>query len=83
MTFVDLQHRLLDNLRRRVQSGEATERSLARLAGLSQPHLHNVLKGKRLLSMDMADKILHNLQMGVLDLIPAEEFQQWHQRRTR
>ena len=83
MTFVDLQLRLLDHLRRRVQSGEATERSLAKLAGLSQPHLHNVLKGKRMLSMDMADKILHNLQIGVLDLISTEEFQRWQDRRAR
>jgi len=83
MTFVDLQQRLLENLRHRVQSGEATERSLARLAGLSQPHLHNVLKGKRLLSIDMADTILHNLQIGVMDLISPEEFHAWHERRTR
>ena len=83
MNFVDLQQRLLENLRHRVQSGEATERSLARLAGLSQPHLHNVLKGKRLLSLDMADKILHNLQLGVMDLISPEEFRHWHERRRR
>jgi transcriptional regulator with XRE-family HTH domain len=83
MTFVDLQQRLLENLRHRIQSGEATERGLARLAGLSQPHLHNALKGKRLLSMDMADNILHNLQIGVLDLISPDEFHQWHERRRR
>lgn len=83
MTFYDLQQRLLSNLRFRVQCGEATERSLARLAGLSQPHLHNVLKGKRLLSIDMADKILLNLHMGILDLITPEDFQEWHERRRR
>ena len=83
MTFDDLQQRLLENLRRRVQNGEATERSLARLAGLSQPHLHNVLKGKRSLSIDMADKILDNLQIGVMDLILPEEFYRWHERRNR
>ena len=83
MTFVDLQNRLLEHLRNRVQSGEATERSLARLAGLSQPHLHNVLKGKRMLSMDMADKILQNLQIGVLDLISTEEIHCWQARKTR
>jgi len=83
LTFVDLEHRLLEHLRRRVQSGEATERSLAKLAGLSQPHLHNVLKGKRMLSMDMADKILNNLQIGLLDLISIEEFHRWHDNRAR
>ena len=81
MTFLDLQERLLDHLRHRVQSGEATERSLARLAGVSQPHLHNVLKGKRLLSFEMADGILRNLQMGVLDLIQTEEVANWKRRR--
>ena len=83
MTFADLLQRLLENLRRRVQSGEATERSLARLAGLSQPHLHNALKGKRLLSLDMADRILNNLEIGVFDLITADEFYRWRERRRR
>jgi transcriptional regulator with XRE-family HTH domain len=83
VTFNDLQHRLLGSLRLRIQSGQATERSLARLAGLSQPHLHNVLKGKRLLSIDMADKILTNLHIGILDLITPDDFQEWHDRRRR
>jgi len=81
MTFLDLQQRLLEHLRHRVQSGEATERSLARIAGLSQPHLHNVLKGKRLLSIDMADEILRNLQICVFDLIPPEEIRRWQHRK--
>jgi hypothetical protein len=83
MTFLELQQRLLQHLRHRVQSGETTERSLARVAGLSQPHLHNVLKGKKLLSIDMADGILRNLQMGILDLIQPEELVRWNERRVR
>jgi transcriptional regulator with XRE-family HTH domain len=83
MTFLELQHRLLEHLRHRVQSGETTERALARLAGISQPHLNNVLKGKRLLSFDMADEILRNLQMGVLDLIRPDELARWNDRRSR
>src|SRR5438034_1253884 len=55
MTFQDLQLRLLEELRHRVRSGAATERGLARDTGLSQPHLHHVLKGKRLLSVEKAD----------------------------
>jgi transcriptional regulator with XRE-family HTH domain len=82
MTFLDLQQRLLDHLRRRVQSGEATERGLARQARLSQPHLHNVLKGKRLLSVDMADQILRNLDLDVLDLIEPEELISWHKGKS-
>jgi len=83
MTFLGLQHRLLDHLRRRVQSGETTERSLARLTGVSQPHLHNVLKGKRLLSIDMADEILLKLQLGIFDLIQPDELIRHHQRKLR
>jgi len=60
MTFHELQQRLLDELRQRVQSGAATERGLARISGISQSHLHNVLKGKRLLSMDKADEVLRS-----------------------
>ncbi len=82
MTFLQLQYRLLENLRQRVQRGESTERGLARLAGVSQPHLHNVLKGKRLLSIDMADEILRNLQIGVLDLMEPEEVTHWLTRKS-
>ncbi|MBS1856033.1 MAG: XRE family transcriptional regulator [Acidobacteria bacterium] len=83
MTFLQLQQRLLEHLRLRVQSGEATERGLARLAGVSQPHLHNVLKGKRLLSVEMADEILRNLQIGVLDLIQPADIERWRERKSR
>jgi transcriptional regulator with XRE-family HTH domain len=70
MTFYDLRQHLLENLRCRVHSGEATERGLAKRTGVSQPHLHNVLKGKRILSYEKADEILARLDLNVLDLIP-------------
>jgi len=79
MTFYYLHQRLIDHLRTRVQSGAITERGLAKLAGLSQPHLHNVLKGKRVLSLEMADGILRNLQLGVLDLIEPAELERWRE----
>ena len=81
MTFHDLQQRLLDELRQRVRSGATTERSLARLSGISQPHLHNVLKGKRLLSMEKADTVLHRLHIDVLNLIEPEELRESIRRR--
>jgi transcriptional regulator with XRE-family HTH domain len=81
MTFHDLQQRLLDELRRRVRSGAATERSLARFSGISQPHLHNVLKGKRMLSMEKADTVLRRLQIDVLQLIEPEELRESIRRR--
>ncbi len=76
MTFDDLRTRLINNLRLRVRSGEVTERSLARLTGVSQPHLHHVLKGKRQLSLETADLILRRLHMDVLDLLPPEDLRE-------
>jgi transcriptional regulator with XRE-family HTH domain len=76
MTFDDLRTRLVNNLRLRVRSGEVTERSLARLTGISQPHLHHVLKGKRRLSLETADLILRRLDMDVRDLLSPEELRE-------
>ena len=81
MTFDDLRTRLINNLRLRVRSGEVTERSLARLTGVSQPHLHHVLKGKRQLSLETADLILRRLHMDVLDLLPPGDLQDRHPHR--
>jgi len=69
MDFQRLQSRLIMNLRERVRSGEISERSLARVTGISQPHLHNVLKGKRLLSVEKADQILRQLHLDLADLM--------------
>jgi transcriptional regulator with XRE-family HTH domain len=81
MTFHDLQQRFLEELRQRVRSGAATERGLARLSGISQPHLHNVLKGKRILSMEKADAVLRRLQIDLLHLIELEELRESGRRR--
>ena len=69
VTFERLQLNLIQHLRDRVHSGELTERSLARITGISQPHLHNVLKGKRLLSLEKLDRILAYLELDLRDLI--------------
>jgi len=81
MTFHELQQRVLEELRQRVRSGAATERGLARISGISQSHLHNVLKGKRLLSMDKADEVLRSLEIDILRLIHPEELQESSRRR--
>jgi transcriptional regulator with XRE-family HTH domain len=73
MDFLELEQRFLDHLRYRVRSGELTERRLARMSGISQPHIHNVLRGKRCLSMETADVILHVLHIDLLDLLDPEE----------
>jgi transcriptional regulator with XRE-family HTH domain len=81
MDFQDLERRFIEHLRQRIRSGELTERGLARLAGVSQPHVHNVLKGKRIFSPETADMILHVLRLDLLDLIDPEEISEFHRRR--
>jgi hypothetical protein len=73
--FELLQSRLLQTLRSRLRNGELTERSLARLTGISQPHVHNVLKGARILSPEIADQILKTLGLSIFDLIEPDEFE--------
>jgi len=80
MDFQELRRRLTAHLRERVRQGEITERGLARLTGVSQPHIHNVLKGKRLFSMEFADAILRGLHLDLLDLIEPGELLEWRRR---
>ena len=71
--FAEFHTRLVACLRDKVRSGELTERGLARMTGISQPHVHNVLKGKKLFSVDVSDIILRELNLDLLDLVhPAE-----------
>lgn len=70
MFFCDLLEALRENVRRRIRNGELTERGLARIAGISQPHLHHMLKGARGLSAEKADILLSCLKLSVLDLLP-------------
>jgi hypothetical protein len=65
-------HLLLSTLRvrvaHRIAEGEITERALARRAGISQPHLHNVLKGIRTMTPDVADRLLEALHLPLEEL---------------
>lgn len=80
MNFSDFQERLRAHLRELVRSGDATERGLARLTQVSQPHLHHVLKGKRALSPETADRILQVLRVDLLDLLEPGEWNEWRNR---
>jgi antitoxin component HigA of HigAB toxin-antitoxin module len=80
MTLGEIQQRFVATLRDRVRSGELTERGLARVVGVSQPHMHNVLKGKRTFSVEATDDIMRQLHTDVFDLIAPEE---WPERRGR
>lgn len=81
MDFRELQRRLVAHLRTLVRSGDATERGLARLTGVSQPHMHHVLNGQRLLSLEMADQVITQLHLDLLDFIEPAELLEWQRRR--
>ncbi len=68
MTFGEMNGKLVSLVKERVHNGELTESHLARLTGVSQPHIHNVLKGVRLLSTELADEILRQLRINAADL---------------
>jgi len=71
MMFAELRDLFLSNLRARVRNGEITERRLARLVRISQPHIHNILKGVRVLTPDVGDRILTELNMSIFDLVES------------
>lgn len=73
MNFQDLHELLAEYIAGKVRHGELTERGLARRAGISQPHLHNILKRKRFFSLQSADLVMHELGLSVLDLIRGED----------
>ena len=73
LTFKDAQLRLLTDVRNRIHNGELTERGFARMIGISQPHMHNVLKGVRTLSIGISDSILNIFHMSILDLASPED----------
>lgn len=83
MDFGDLQRRLVDELRWRVQNGETTERGLARAVGVSQPHIHKVLKGSKILSLKFCDRIVSALGLTVFDLLDELDAERWSRRCRR
>ncbi|MEZ5402753.1 MAG: helix-turn-helix transcriptional regulator [Bryobacteraceae bacterium] len=56
---------VVENIRTRVRNGEFTERALARLLGISQPHVHNILKGARALTPELADSFAEKLNISL------------------
>ena len=43
------------------------------MIGMSQPHVHNVLKGERNLSIGISDSILNIFHISILDLASLED----------
>jgi hypothetical protein len=75
LTYQDAQLKLLVYVRSQIRNGELTERGFARLIGISQPHVHNVLKGVRKLSPNVFDLALKCLHLSFLDLVPSDELE--------
>lgn len=71
MLFQEALEILRISITRRIRNGELTERGLARRVGISQAHMHNVLKGVRVLTPDLADKILVEFRSHLEDLLGA------------
>jgi len=83
LTFQDAQFKLLAYVRSQIHNGELTERGFARLIGISQPHVHNVLKGVRNLSPNIFDLALKYLHLSLLDLVPSSELEAHLRSRTQ
>lgn len=79
--FEKLLRRLVKRVAASLANGEYTERGLARLLGISQPHLHHILCGKRSLTANVADLILASLEWPLGDLFSTEELFQLLLRR--
>lgn len=75
MNFSELEQRLLDNIRARVRKREISERRLAINTGFSQPHIHNVLKGARQLTSEVADRVMEKLEIKIEDLFQVSELE--------
>lgn len=73
VTFGVLQARLLTYVHARIQNGDFTERGLARILSISQPQMHNILKGARTLRPVIADRILVRMEISLVDLLRPEE----------
>ncbi|MBK5290902.1 MAG: hypothetical protein JJE04_04305 [Acidobacteriia bacterium] len=55
-----------------INNGQVTERGLAKRTGISQPHIHNVLKGARNMTPEIADLMMRQMKISLLDLLGDE-----------
>jgi plasmid maintenance system antidote protein VapI len=63
----------LESLKMSVASGSLTVRRLAKEIGVSQPHMQNIMNGKRALTIEVADRLLEYQHRSVLTLAMASE----------
>jgi plasmid maintenance system antidote protein VapI len=65
VTFTLLLSAIRERANSRIRDGYYSERALARLLGVSQSQCHNVLKGARTLTPELADRLLTLLGLSV------------------
>ena len=73
VSFEPLFQRLLERLRFQIAAGSLTVRRLAREIDVSQPHMQNVVSGKRALTVELADRLLEFLRISPFDLATGAE----------
>ena len=73
LSFEPLFQRLLERLRFQIAAGSLTVRRLAREIDVSQPHMQNVVSGKRALTVELADRLLEFLRISPFDLATGAE----------
>lgn len=76
MLFGECHEAIITYLRQRIYNGELTERGLAKLVGVSQPHINAAIQGKKALSKEVCDRILICLHISLLDLIGRDRMVQ-------
>ena len=80
LDFEVLHGRVVKHLQDIVRNGVVTERGLSRMTGLSQPHIHQVLKGTKFFSMASANQVLRSLQNDLVDFLEPEDIEEWRKR---
>lgn len=73
LSFETLFQRLLERLRFQIAAGSLTVRRLAGQIGISQPHMQNVVSGKRAMTVEMADRVLRFLRISPFELATGLE----------
>jgi len=65
--------RLMERLRLQIATGSPSVRRLATRIGVSQPHMQNLINGKRSLTVELAGRLLEFLEISPLDLATGQE----------
>jgi hypothetical protein len=69
MNITQMHERLRTELLRRIQRGSLSVSLLARQSGFAQAHVSNFLHGRRKLSLDAMDRVLHAQHLAASDLL--------------